>query len=497
MKTPPSPALPMRARTHQQQLAENEALQDRLNSQEAELASQKQILDQLDQITRDCYSRFPEHTQSVPTVRPGESTLVAVVRRVVNSLGHRVEEVEKANFKVGSAMKAKDRLLANMSHEIRTPLNGVIGMIELLAGSNLDADQREFVDVTQNSAKSLMTLLNDILDFSKLAASRMTLETRVFNPEHSIENALRTFAAIAGEKDIELQYSIAANFPDLVVGDGSRVRQVLSNLVSNSLKFTNEGKIHILATLGETNRDWMKLIFSVRDTGIGMSETELKRIFTPFTQSDSSTSRKFGGTGLGLTISRELLNLMDGTLTATSAPGGGSCFRVELKVSQPSPDEIQAYLAKNRKQALSPFPPVPESGDPEPKPEKRLMLVEDNPVNQRVAQLTLERMGYKVRLASSGYEAIDIAGKEDFKLICMDVSMPGLDGYETTQRIRALGVPTSEARIVAITGHAFDDDRRRCAEAGMDDFVAKPFTVTSLSEALERQTSRAATAQVA
>ena len=483
---------------------ENEALQLKiedlaaenyeLHSLGAEHASrierQRQLLDQLSEIASACYIQFPEYTQSVPTVRHGESPLLSVVRSVVNSLGQRVKEVEAANMRAKAASKAKDHFLATMSHEIRTPMNGVIGMIELLGSSKLDDEQREFVEVMRRSAMSLLSLLNDILDYSKLSASSMVLEQRIFNPEHVIADVLKTFVAKATEKNIELEYSIAAGFPDLVLGDCGRTRQVLSNLVSNAIKFTHEGGVRVFASLGEGGPDWAKLLIDVTDTGIGMSATELEHVFAPFTQSDASTSRKFGGSGLGLAISRELLALMSGTLNATSEPGRGSCFRMELGAQLPKPSEVRTHLAKaNGDKGFGPGAPQSIAN--------RILLVEDNPVNQRVAQLMLERLGYEARLAGNGYEAVDIATKENFELICMDVSMPGIDGCETTRRIRALDTPTANAWIIAMTGHAFEDDRRLCREAGMDGFVAKPYTATALREALEAACPRSETCRLA
>ncbi|MEM7011899.1 MAG: ATP-binding protein [Verrucomicrobiota bacterium] len=457
------------------------ALKQRISDQSILLHEQGRILLQLSQITSECESSFPEYTQRVPTVEPGESPLVAVVRHVVKSLGDRVEEVEFANERARMASRAKDHFLATMSHEIRTPMNGLIGMIELLANTDLDEGQGEFVTVMRDSANSLLTLLNDILDFSKLSASQMQLEKRVFRPEKSIEEAMRTFAANAEEKGVELKYKISDDFPALVSGDGSRIRQVLSNLISNALKFTDQGSVRIDASVEGAEDDRLRLIFKVTDTGIGMTSEELAKVFAPFTQADTSTSRKFGGSGLGLTISRELLDLMQGTLSAESTSGVGSCFTMQLMVHRPKDVELRNFKSKEQRQCDSPFQLAEAE---KPSDDRKLLLVEDNPVNQRVAHLTLEKLGYNVTLANNGYEAIARAKEENFEWICMDVSMPGIDGYETTQKIRELDASSSNAWIVAMTGHAFEEDRIRCIQAGMNDFVPKPFTVDALRNAL-------------
>lgn len=475
--------LTLRVQTRGQQIKkEIDSLKQRISDQSLLLHEQGSILVQLGKITSECETNFPQYTQRIPTIQTGESPLVAVVRHVVKSLGDRVEEVELANERARMASRAKDHFLATMSHEIRTPMNGLIGMVELLANTNLDDGQSEFVDVMRDSANSLLTLLNDILDFSKLSASQMQLEKRVFRPQKSIEEAMRTFAANAEEKGIELKYKVADGFPELVSGDGSRIRQVLSNLISNALKFTSKGSVRIDASMNDAEDDRISLTFKVTDTGIGMTSQELAKVFAPFTQADTSTSRKFGGSGLGLAICRDLLELMEGALSAESEPGVGSCFTMQLVVHRPTDVELRNFRNKEQLQSDSPFQLAEAEKTPD---DRKLLLVEDNPVNQRVAQLTLEKLGYNVTLANDGYEAVDLATAETFDWICMDVSMPGIDGFETTQRIRELGVPSSNAWIVAMTGHAFEEDRIRCIQAGMNDFVPKPFSVDVLRTALD------------
>jgi signal transduction histidine kinase/DNA-binding NarL/FixJ family response regulator/HPt (histidine-containing phosphotransfer) domain-containing protein len=379
------------------------------------------------------------------------------------------------------ASSAKTQFLANMSHEIRTPMNGVLGLAQLLLASELTPRQREYVHALQHAGEGLLALLNDVLDFARGEAGRIRLEDIGFDLPGNVHEVCFLFAQRAQEKGIRLDCDVADNVPRFVHGDPLRLRQILSNLVSNAIKFTEKGSV--VVRVDAQDRDSagrLRLTFEVIDTGIGIAEEARDRLFAAFTQADASMSRRFGGSGLGLAICKQLADLMGGEISLRGRPEGGSIFTVILPFA----------LAESADGGTS-----PATAAAAPVGGVRVLLVEDNPTNRLVAQAMLGELGgVAVITAYDGIGALE--SFRDADLILMDCQMPRLDGYEATRQIRA--IERSEGRepmpIVALTAHALDEERRRCFEAGMNDFLVKPVFLGDLAATLRRHLPGAAIA---
>ena len=390
------------------------------------------------------------------------------------------EEAHQARLAAEEALRYKSVFLANMSHEIRTPINGIIGMSEFLDSTTLDSKQAEYVHIIQSSAQSLLNLINDILDFSKLEAGKIELENLDFDLHDHVKVTLKSVNFMADEKGLKLRLIIEKDVPHSVNGDPTRLRQVLLNLISNALKFTEKGSITIHVSAENDSGDGHHIKFEVIDTGIGISQEGINRLFKSFSQVDASTTRNFGGTGLGLVISKSLSEMMGGKIGVQSTLGKGSTFWFTIRVQSSNHD----LVAKPGRAGMSP--------DTVEMPALKILLAEDNFVNQKVAGIHLEKLGHTVEIATNGLAAFEAYKNNDYHLIFMDIQMPEADGFESTRLIRrweAMQKNKQRIPIIAMTANALKGDKEKCIGAGMDDYISKPFTAKALKETLRKYTN--------
>ncbi|NML25045.1 hybrid sensor histidine kinase/response regulator [Zoogloea dura] len=367
-----------------------------------------------------------------------------------------------------AASRAKSDFLAMMSHEIRTPMNGIIGMAQLLEMAPHSEEQQEYISTIQKSGEALLGIINDILDYSKIEANKMSLETVGFDLRQLVLDVERLFRPKAAEKKLAFATSVAANIPRVLMGDPTRLRQILVNLTGNAFKFTAHGEvgIHVAGVPGQPGRTNLRI--TVSDSGIGIAPAKCKHIFTPFEQADMSTTRRYGGTGLGLAICRMLCELMGGEIGVDSEEGAGSRFWFTLNLENGAGEESQP----------------PETPRPILRQSTRILIVEDNPINRMVLGRMLERFGAKeLAYAEDGQEALESCATKAYELIFMDARMPRLDGLAATRALREAGNP---AYIIGVSADAMSDERSKALEAGMNDYVVKPVARQALAEAIHR-----------
>ncbi|MCC6919889.1 MAG: response regulator [Alphaproteobacteria bacterium] len=380
----------------------------------------------------------------------------------IEDLRQNERELKVAKRRAESASEAKSQFLANVSHEIRTPLNGMLGMAQVLASSTLDAAQREQVEAILDSGKTLIALLNDVLDLSKIEAGKLEIAPVESDLTHVLRRLYKLWAPVAEENGVELTLDLAASLPPRLKFDPVRVRQCITNLMSNAVKFTETGEVNVHVSVPRTGPNAGLVQVRVTDTGIGMDEASIERLFSPFTQADSSTSRRFGGTGRGLSITRRLAHLMGGDVTAKSRPGEGSTFVLTFSAEPAAAVAGPAATDTGTRSAARPTAPL------------SVLVVDDVPLNRKVARLFMEHQGWMVSEAQHGVEALAMLDERTFDVVLLDVHMPVMDGLETLKRIRASEASWSSVPVIALTANAMSGDRERYLKMGMDGYIAKP-----------------------
>jgi PAS domain S-box-containing protein len=446
-------------------------------------------------------STFWTEVMAYPILNPdGSFAQILGVTRDISERKRYELELQQARIEAEKAAQAKSDFLANMSHEIRSPMNAIMGLTELLLDDESTPWKCEYLNSVQNASKTLLSLINDILDYSKIEAGHLHFEHSEFSLSDVIRNTLELFKLKFDEKGLKLITELDENLPQYLIGDSLRLGQVLNNLVNNAIKFTEKGEIRIIVRASEVpdSPSKTKLLFSVHDTGIGISACYMPHLFSPFTQAETSISRRFGGTGLGLSIAKRLVDMMEGDISASSAEGQGSVFTFTVLL--------------DRADALYETPRIEDSVQRQPnagpQPLEKLsqqalliqganiLVVEDDAANQLFARRFLERLKLNVTIADNGYDAIEWVKKRPYDLILMDLMMPGIDGFDTTRQIRAL--PEGKTLpIIAATATVMKDTIRSCMDAGMNDHIAKPMDLNLLTAALlkwitPKQTSRTA-----
>ena len=395
-------------------------------------------------------------------------------RTAVAALQRTNQDLERARDQAEAGLRSQTSLLANVSHEIRTPMNAVVGLTGLLLREETTSRQRDYLKTIRASGEHLLTLINDVLDFSKIEAGPIELETHPFDLQACVQECVDLLALSAENKKLAVAAIFDSKLQRHVVGDAGRLRQGVGNLLGNAIKFTDQGEVIVEVRSSDKGDDEVELELAVIDTGIGISDEQAKRLFKPFTQADASTTRRYGGTGLGLAISRRLCEAMGGTLRLESKLGVGSTFTAVLNVKRAETPTDEQPLSSSHE-----VPLITDDGT-----SLRVLVVEDNRINQVVAVMMLEKLGCRADVACDGREALDALERQQYDVVFMDVHMPNMDGLTASRRIREQWSAESRPRIIAMTANALAQDRVACMEAGMDDYLMKPVSFDALIEHL-------------
>ena len=396
------------------------------------------------------------------------------IATIARSVDYFTRELKISMRHAEASNQAKSAFLANMSHEIRTPMNAIIGFTRMASETELSRAQHGYIKKIESAARFLLSIINDILDFSKIEAGKLDVEVIPFEPAAIIGSVADAGRSKAESKGLAFDLAVDPELPPVLLGDPVRIFQILNNLCDNAVKFTEQGKVSLAVRVEERSGEQVRASFTVEDQGIGLTGEQLGKLFQPFSQADVSTTRRFGGTGLGLTISKSLCEMMGGSIEVRSEYGHGSAFRFELPLG---------VSAESIGRTASDGAPPDLSG-------KRVLLAEDNLINQEIVLALLEKTGVEVDVANDGREALDLLAKNDYALVLMDVQMPVMDGLAATRFIRTMGDENkAQVPIIAMTAHAMTDDRKNCLEAGMNDHVAKPIEPAELFSVLDKWSS--------
>ena len=431
-------------------------------------------------VTREVVVNGITYQQAITPHLMGQAQIINVYNHDITKLKKTEEILRSETERAEAASRAKGDFLANMSHELRTPMNGVLGMVGLLRETKLDTEQSELLETISNSGEALLLLLNDILDLSKIEAKELSLESTPFNLKILMRDLVRLYEPIAKKKGLSFEFLYNPTSPECMIGDPSRIRQIITNLIGNALKFTETGSIRLDITSRRIGGDRVGFYFRIDDTGIGIKSQHLDRIFNKFTQADESTTRRFGGTGLGLTICKLLSEAMGGTIGVESTFGKGSSFLVDIPMTIATEEQTERLKLENQKEKTMSEPKQANFSS------SRIIVVDDHPVNLFFARKLLNKFGFRtVDTAEDGKSALEMIARHPYDLIILDCQMPEMDGYEVSSTIRKSEEGSGKrVPIIAMTANAMVGDREKCITAGMDDYVTKPINNDRMMEVM-------------